>query len=560
MKWKLQSYDSEYLKKMSSEFSQNVLITELLLNRGFRTKKEVDIFLNPTSNNLHDPFLFEDMKKAVSRLIKAKNNKEKIMIYGDYDVDGLSGTAYLIIMLRNIGLDVDYYIPNRVHEGVGINKNLIKYLMKKKVKLFITVDTGLKNNSEVENFKRHGIDIIITDHHRQIETIKSSNVCIINPKVSKKYPNKDLSGAGVAFKFATAIYDTLNLDKKILYNYLDIVMIGTVADVVPMIDENRYIIKKGLEKLKNTKVKGLKYILNYLKINSDTVTASDIGFNVAPIVNALGRVDSSKKVVDFFIQEDYYYIFSIIEDMKEANKKRRMLEIKIYDEIEEKIKKLHNPKYIFMKSRKWHSGVIGVVCSRLSIKYNIPVILVSIKNGYGKASCRSIEGINIFNILKEISDKYERFGGHDLASGFLVKEDKLYEVEKYLKNRLYSIKRENIIKTLDIDIKFKVNNLHKGILKKINLISPFGLKNDEPNFLDTDVVLFNYNKFGVENRHFKGFIKKNNKIISVVGYNLSHKLKNRTSSMKIDIVYTPISKTVYTETFIELKIKDFQIK
>ena len=558
MKWELKNYDDDYLKFKSEEFHENELITRLLLNRSIISKKEVENFLNSGDESLHDPFLFEQMEEVVDRILQARNNKEKVIIYGDYDVDGISGTAYLVIILRKLGMNVDYYIPNRAHEGVGINKNFLKYLIKRNTRLIITVDTSISTSEEILMLKSNNIDIIITDHHRPVNNIAEFNLLTVNPKISKKYPHKNLSGSGVAFKLATAIYEKLGMSKKIIFEYIDIVMIGTVADVVPMIDENRYIIKKGLYNLRKTKVKGLKYIINYVKINPKNMTASDIGFYIAPIFNALGRIDNSKMVVEFFIQEDYYDIFSIIEEMKKANKIRRYLELEIYSEIEDKIQKLKNPKYIFMKSRKWHSGVIGVVCSRISIKYNIPVILISLKNGYGKASCRSIEGLNIFEMLKEISHKFERFGGHDLAAGFLVSEKYLNDIEKYLKNRLLYANKLNVEKILSIDSKLSIEEINKNKLLNINRLSPFGLYNHEPNFLDNNISFINFTKFGVNNRHFKGFIKKNKRIISVIGYNLGHKLKIRNVHKKYEIVYTPIFKSVRTDLFIELKIKDFK--
>ena len=557
MKWELKSYNEDYLTSKSSEFGESRLISRLLLNRGIDTKEKVSKFLNSDKKDIHNPFLFENMEKVVERIKKAGKNKEKIVIYGDYDVDGISGVAYLVIMLRKLGLNVDYYIPNRVHEGIGINKNLLNF--------FITVDVSIINHEEILMLKNSGIDIIITDHHRQIGVLEDKNqekelgILTINPKTSKTYPNKSLSGSGVAFKLADAIYERYGANKKILYDYMDIIMIGTVADVVPMTDENRFIIKKGLNNLKKTKIKGLKYIINYLKINPRNITTSDIGFFIAPIFNALGRIDNSKIVVNFFIQEDDFKLFSIIEEMKRANKIRRYLENEIYNELEEKIQRLERPKYIFMKSRKWHSGVIGVVCSRISIKYNIPVILISIKNGYGKASCRSIEGINIFDILKSVSDKLERFGGHDLAAGFLVSEKYLGEIEKHLRQRLARKNRENVQKTLYVDAWLNIEYLNKRKLHEINRLSPFGLDNQEPNFMDSDINFLNLTRFGINNRHFKGFVRKNNRIISVIGYNLGHKLKaNNFYKKKFKIVYTPIFKSGHSDLFIELKIKDFK--
>ena len=556
MKWKLKNYNSNYLISKSKEFQESKLITKLLLNRGITTPEKVEEFLNPSEKDLYSPFLFEEMREVVDRILRAKNNREKVVIYGDYDVDGISGTAYLVIILRKLGMDVDYYIPNRAHEGVGINKSLIRYLKKRNTKLFITVDITINDRNEIKLLRDNNIDVIITDHHRQIEDISDLGVLMVNPKVGN-YPNKNLSGSGVAFKLADAIYEVIGADKKILYDYIDIVMIGTVADVVPMTDENRFIIKKGLSNLKETKIKGLKYIINYLRMNPQNITASDIGFYIAPIFNALGRVDNSKMVVNFFIQEDDEKLCSIIEEMKRANRMRRYFELEIYDEIERKIQKLNNPKYIFMKSRKWHSGVIGVVCSRISIKYNIPVILVSIKNGFGKASCRSIEGLNIFNILNDVSDKLERFGGHDLAAGFLVSEKHLNQIERYLKHRLLNANKKNVEKVLDVDSKLSIEGMNKNKLLDINRLSPFGLDNQEPNFIDNNISFISFTKFGINNRHFKGFVRKNDRIISVIGYNLGHKLKSRNMTKKYSIVYTPVFKSVHSDLFIELKIKDF---
>jgi len=556
VKWKLKNYNSNYLISKSKEFQESKLITKLLLNRGITTPEKVEEFLNPSEKDLYSPFLFEEMREVVDRILRAKNNREKVVIYGDYDVDGISGTAYLVIILRKLGMDVDYYIPNRAHEGVGINKSLIRYLKKRNTKLFITVDITINDRNEIKLLRDNNIDVIITDHHRQIEDISDLGVLMVNPKVGN-YPNKNLSGSGVAFKLADAIYEVIGADKKILYDYIDIVMIGTVADVVPMTDENRFIIKKGLSNLKETKIKGLKYIINYLRMNPQNITASDIGFYIAPIFNALGRVDNSKMVVNFFIQEDDEKLYSIIEEMKRANRMRRYFELEIYDEIERKIQKLNNPKYIFMKSRKWHSGVIGVVCSRISIKYNIPVILVSIKNGFGKASCRSIEGLNIFNILNDVSDKLERFGGHDLAAGFLVSEKHLNQIERYLKHRLLNANKKNVEKVLDVDSKLSIEGMNKNKLLDINRLSPFGLDNQEPNFIDNNISFISFTKFGINNRHFKGFVRKNDRIISVIGYNLGHKLKSRNMTKKYSIVYTPVFKSVHSDLFIELKIKDF---
>lgn len=558
MRWELLNYNHEYLQKKCEEFQTDKLITKLLLNRGFTNKEDVEKFLNPSIENINSPFLFEDMDKVVNRIIEAKKNKEKIFIYGDYDVDGISGTAYLIIVLRNLGINIDYFIQNRVHEGSKVDKHFISYIKKRNAKLVITVDTSFSSMDEIELLTKNGVDLIITDHHRQINKLKV-DIKTINPKISRSYPFKHLSGSGVAYKLAEAVYERLGVNKKILHDYIDIVMIGTVADVVPMTDENRFIIKQGLANLKKTKVKGLEYLIVYLKLNSHSMSTSDIGFYIAPMLNALGRIDSSKMVVDFYIERDDFKIFNIIEEMKRANKIRRYLEINIYNEIEEKISRMkEKPKYIFMKSKRWHSGVTGVVSSRLSLKYNIPVIIISIKNGYGKASCRSVEGLNIFDILKEISHKFERFGGHDLAAGFLVTEKVLLQIEKYLKSKLYRLNKSDIEKKFQVDSYLSIESINRNIVKDINKLAPFGLNNQEPNFIDKDVTFLSYTKFGVDSRHFKGFVSKGNKKIPVIGYNLGHKINAQNFNKQFEILYTPILKYGKNDFYIELKLKDFK--
>ena len=239
MKWELLNYNHEYIQKKSKEFQTDKLITKLLLNRGITDKEDVKRFLSPSVEDINNPFLFEDMEKVVERIIKARQNKEKVFIYGDYDVDGISGTAYLIIVLRNLGINIDYFIQNRVHEGPKVNKHFISYIKKRNAKLVVTVDTSFGTAEEMELLTKHGIDLIITDHHRQINKVKT-NINTINPKISTNYPFKHLSGSGVAYKLADAVYEKLGVNKKILYDYMDIVMIGTVADVVPMTDENRF--------------------------------------------------------------------------------------------------------------------------------------------------------------------------------------------------------------------------------------------------------------------------------------------------------------------------------
>lgn len=310
----------------------------LLKKRGLESQKEIDDFINPKLESFHNPFDFEKMEEAVNKIIEIKNNKQKIIIYGDYDVDGITGTAFLTKVLREAGISSDYYIAARNEIGYGVDKYNIDNFKAKGYSLIITVDTGYNSIKDVDYARSLAMDIIVTDHHKSTYEAGDDNVIYINPKLSSKYKFKFLSGAGVALKLAQALYRKLNLDEGILYKYLDIVMIGTIADVVPMVDENRIIIKHGLKVFKNTNTKGLNYLLNYLKLNKTRITTTDVSYYVSPLINSLGRVGASYLGAEFLIKEDDFDLYNIIEEMKFLNKKRRTIEKKIYDDALKKFK------------------------------------------------------------------------------------------------------------------------------------------------------------------------------------------------------------------------------
>ncbi|MEG0584252.1 MAG: single-stranded-DNA-specific exonuclease RecJ, partial [Cetobacterium sp.] len=539
------------------------LLANLLLNKGFVEKDEVESFLNPNISKLRNPFGFEKMDEVVEKIISIKNKKQKLFIYGDYDVDGITAAAFLVLVFREIGIDVDYYIPNRMEEGYGLDKKTINYIHSKKGKLVITVDTGINSMEDLEYANSLGIDVIITDHHKSVKEKADNQLILINPKLSENYEFKFLAGAGVALKVAQAVFIKLQEDFSKLYQYMDIVMIGTVADVVPMIDENRIIIREGLKVLKNTKVKGLVYLMRYLKFQNKDINTTDISYFVSPLINSLGRIGISRLGADFFMKEDEFEIYNIIEEMKRSNKLRRELEKSIYDEADRilKSKNLKELRYIFLSSYKWHPGVIGVVSSRLSVKYGVPVVLIALKDGIGKASCRSVPGINIFNIFKKIGDNLIRFGGHDLAAGFIAEETKLSYIEKLFSEEIEEVKSKKDKRKLMIDLEYSIENIDESMIKDIGELSPFGLENPHPLFLDTNLKIEGIKKFGVEDRHFNGIIRKGNKSYPIVAFELAHKINEEEYKLqKFDIVYYPEKIYYKGEEIFQIRIKDLKVK
>ncbi|MDU1909877.1 single-stranded-DNA-specific exonuclease RecJ [Fusobacterium sp.] len=563
MHWEYSSLPQTLIDTKAAQWKKNKLLTTLLLNRGFEDGEKADEFISPKISDFRDPFKFEKMEKVVDKILEKREKKEKVFIYGDYDVDGITAAVFLVLIFRNIGIEVDYYIPNRMEEGYGLDKKTIDFINTKNGKLIITVDTGVNSIEDVKYAESLGIDVIVTDHHKSIKEEEDDHLLLLNPKLSDTYEFKYLSGAGVALKVAQGVYQKLKIDIKTLYQYMDIVMIGTVADVVPMIDENRIIIKQGLRALKKTKVKGLMYLLKYLKFQNKTINTTDVSYFISPLINSLGRIGVSKMGADFFLKEDDFEIYNIIEEMKKSNKKRRELEKNIYDEANQEIAKIgvKNLKCIFLSSEKWHPGVIGVVSSRLSVKYNIPVTLVAFKDGIGKASCRSVKGISVFNIFQKMGKKLVRFGGHDLAAGFIVKAQNLEEVKSIFEASIENIKIEKEKKSLKIDAEYSIENIDEDMFETMESISPYGLENPHPLFIDRELSFDSIKKFGVDERHFNGIIRKNGKNYYMVAFDLGHKINEMEAKIqKFDIVYYP-EKTLYRgEEIFQIRIKDIKIK
>lgn len=561
MIWKYNEISEDIVNIKASEWNVSKFLANLLLKKDITEKDAVVKFLNPSFDQLRNPFDFEMMSETVKKIISLKKLNQKIFVYGDYDVDGITAAIFLVLAFRAIGIDIDYYIPNRMDEGYGLGKKTIDFVHKNLGKLIITVDTGVNSFDDVTYANNLGIDVIVTDHHKCVEDKKSHKYLFINPKLSDKYSFKFLAGAGVALKLAQAVYLELNENFSKLYQFMDIVMIGTVADVVPMNDENRIIISKGLQTLKFTKIKGLIYLMKYLKLENKDISTTDISYFISPLINSLGRLGNSKLGADFFMKNDEFEIYNIIEEMKKTNKQRRELEHLIFEEANNEVKKynLSTLKCIFLASKRWHPGVIGVVASRLSVKYDLPVIMISLKNGVAKASCRSIPGINIFNILKSAEKYLIRFGGHDLAAGFISEEKNLSVIKNHFENLIIKpVKEKTNDKILEISAKMPIEKISKNHIEDIKKLGPFGLENNHPNFLDTNINIINIKYFGIENRHFNGLILKNGVFYPVVAFDLSNKLSNIKDSI-YEIVYYPELISFKGENYFQFRLKDLRV-
>jgi len=425
-KWEYKEINEDKISEISKRFNVPYLLAKVIANREFGSEEEISRYLNTDISNLYDPYLIKDMEIGVDRVIKAINNKEKILVYGDYDVDGITSITVVKKFFEDLGINILTYLPNRLDEGYGLNKLAIDEIQKMNVNLIITVDCGISAIDEVEYANSKRFDVIITDHHECGEILPNA-YAIINPKRDdSEYPFKQLAGVGVAFKFIQAISKKLNLPEDRYLKYLDIVCIGTIADIVPLIDENRIIAKNGLELLKNTKNIGVRALIN--KCGFNHIDSSVISFGLSPRINACGRIGNPQTALDLFLTNDVYEAEKLANELNEANYERQAIEKKIFENAKEliAINKLDEKPIIVLGNENWHHGVIGIVASKLVELYYKPCVLICFEGDEGKGSGRSIAGFDLFSAISDSGELLEKYGGHEMAVGLSINRDNYY--------------------------------------------------------------------------------------------------------------------------------------
>ena len=433
-KWECYNLDNEKVEELVKKRHITNLLASILVNRGIIDGEKINVFLNPTRKDFYNPFLMPDMEIAVKRIVKAIENKEKIMIYGDYDADGITSITVLKKYLNEIGLKTGEYIPNRLNEGYGLNKDAISKIYNDGYKLMITVDCGISGLEEVDYANSLGMEIIITDHHEPAEKLPEAIAVIDAKRKDNKYPFNQLAGVGVVFKLIQAISTELKLEEKEYLKYLDLVCIGTISDIVPLVDENRVIAKLGLKLIEKTKNIGLKTLLNIADLKK--IDSNAISFGVAPRINACGRMGFQEEALQLFLTEDSGEATKIAKRLVQFNQERQAKEKQIFEEVIEKIEKDDkDKKCIVLAEENWHHGVIGIVASKITEIYYKPSILICLEGDKGKGSGRSVPGFDLYTALTKCSDYIEKFGGHSMAIGITIKKEnfeKLKEaMEKY---------------------------------------------------------------------------------------------------------------------------------
>lgn len=534
-KWKINDTQTDIAEKIANEFNISKLVANIIANKGLKDKEEIETFLSPTRKDFYDPFLMPDMKKAVERILKAIDNKEKITIYGDYDVDGITSSTILSRFLEERGIKADIYIPDRINEGYGLNQNAIKSIAENKTKLIITVDCGITAIKEVELAKELNMDVVVTDHHEPGAEIPNTIAVVDCKRKDNKYPFSELAGVGVAFKLIQALSMKMELPEESYLKYLDIVCVGTISDIVPLVSENRTIAKLGLKLVKQTKNIGLRCLLasiGYKKIDSNTIS-----FGIAPRINACGRMGQARKALDLLLTNNIEQARKLTDELNECNAKRQEIEKRISDEA---IKMLEDPEEqnkpcIILGKEDWHHGVIGIVSSKITEMYSKPSILLCFEDEKAKGSGRSIPGFDLHEALENCNRYIEQFGGHSMAIGITIQKDDFQkfkdDVEEYAKSKNIS----EIVPEIQIDEKIQLQDISIKDVEELSLLEPFGEGNRVPLFQMSGVKISSIRALS-EGKHLKLFLKDDNKYIDAIGFNMGNVADKYTIEDKIDLV------------------------
>ena len=524
--WEYREINKKEIKKIQDEFNLNYLLATILSNRGI-SEKNIKKFLEPTRSDFYNPFEMPDMEKAVNRIIKAIENKEKIIIYGDYDVDGITSITVLKSYFKDRGIEVGEYIPNRLNEGYGLNKKAIEQIAEEKYSLIITVDCGVTAIKEIEYANELKIDTIVTDHHEPENEIPNAVAIVDCKRKDNKYPFRELAGVGVAFKLCQALSIKLGLPEKEYLKYLDIVALGTVADVVPLVDENRVITKLGMKLLSVTKNYGLKALINL--IGYSKIDSTSIGFGIAPRINACGRMGKANEALELLLETNYENAVKKAENIIKYNTERQEHEKKIYAEALEQLERenINELNSIVLGGKDWHHGVVGIVASKITDLYYKPCILVCFENNeiIGKGSGRSIKGFDLHEALMNCTNILEGFGGHSMAIGLSIKEENIDKLKEKLEELANEANIKNLKPTINIESDVNIDEISKDMVQSLSLLEPLGEGNQTPIFAfkNLKVELIRTLSNG---KHIKLLLKsEHNTYIDAIGFNLGE-LKN----------------------------------
>lgn len=566
-KWNYKKPTSEHTKaaeELGIKIGISPILADILMQRGITTESAAKRFFRPQLNDLINPFLMKDMDVAVDRLNDAMGRKERIMVYGDYDVDGCTAVALVYKFLQQFYSNIDYYIPDRYDEGYGVSYKGIEYAKQTGVKLIIILDCGIKAIKEINHAKNLGIDFIICDHHVPDETLPTA-VAILNPKrEDDTYPFKHLCGCGVGFKFMQAFAKNNGIPFSRLIPLLDFCAVSIAADIVPVVEENRILAYHGLKQLNQNPSIGLKAIIDICGLNGRTLTMSDIVFKIGPRINASGRMENGRESVDLLVEKDFGNALKKAKHINEYNELRKDIDKQMTEEANQIISRIESQKRhssIVLYDENWKKGVIGIVASRLTEIYFRPTIVLTREGDLATGSARSVTGFDVYSAIKSCRDMLVNFGGHTYAAGLTLKWEDVPEFrrrfQKYVDDH---IQPEQTEATLNIDAMIDFKDITRKLHTDIRKFGPFGPMNPKPLFCTADVYDFGTSKVvGREQEHIKLELvdSKSNNVMNGIAFGQSGSARYIKSKRSFDIAYT-IEDNVYKHNGVQLQIEDIR--
>ena len=563
-RWILSTVPDEHVvENLARTINVPETIARILVGRGIETFESAREFFRPNLADLHDPFLMDDMEKAVERSTKAVQNKEKIAIYGDYDVDGTNSAAMLYLFFKELGANVDYYIPDRFTEGYGISQFGIDRLAEDGNSLIITIDCGITAVEQVRYATERGIDVIICDHHEAGDEIPPAYAVLDPIKPGCDYPFKFLSGCGVGFKMIQGIAHQLGTP-DIVWSYLDFVAIAAAADIVPLTGENRLLVTHGLRKLNDSPRPGIRGLLECAGMNTRVLNTSQIVFGIAPRINAAGRMGGGNRAVKMLIEDDEIQAFRQAQELETANRERRSIDEETFSEADQIAQQLlaeQDYRLLVIHNPNWHAGVIGIVASRLVERYYLPTVLMTTVDGVAKGSARSIPGFDIYTALKECEEHIQQFGGHKYAAGLSVLEENIPALREALTQYAdLEIKDKMLTPELHIDAEMSLEEISPRFFKLVNHFAPFGPGNTRPLFMTRNAEIIGYPRI-VGKDHLKFRVRHSNAdsgYIEAIGFGMGSRISELKAGKSLDLVFN-IDENEYRGTITkQLRIHDFR--
>jgi single-stranded-DNA-specific exonuclease len=564
-RWLIKDQNPHLSKEFSKSFNISPLVSQLLINRGLVNVDQASFFINATLKDLYSPFLLKDMDRAVQRIVAAMQKGEKICVYGDYDVDGITATAALLLFLRELNASVFFYLPNRLQEGYGLDCEALEKIAAQGATLLITVDCGISDLEPVQYARTRNLDVIITDHHEPPERLPAA-VAILNPKQPGcLFPFKELAGVGVAFNLIMALRKTLREQgfwpqgtAPNLKNYLDLVALGTLADIVPLVDENRILVKNGLEVLGSGTRVGIRALKAVSAVPDGALSSDAVTYRLAPRINASGRLSTAATAVELLLTEDAGEAQRLARLLHEENSKRQQLEKTITAEARAMIRgKEHLKKPFVLASSGWHQGVIGICASRLVEEYYRPTVLIALdeKTREGRGSARSIHRFDLYRGLGQCAELLTSFGGHTHAAGLSIPADNIPAFEqRFAEIFTAAVQDEDCIPCLEIDAQIPLSAISDDVVEDLAKLAPFGTANPEPLFCSHD--LRSYSSMVVGNGHLKLKIKENGCFYDAIGFNMG--TSHAPQEEEIKLAFVPQFNQWQGVKSIQLKLRDIQ--